>query len=86
MRLIKFRGRDLETGEYRYGSLVDYGDGHHRYWINPIGGERNYPVDPETVKQLAYVDASGKEYYEGDVMEKEGRRWRVSLYMKWGEL
>lgn len=67
MRTIKFRGRDKETGKLVYGSFVDYGeDCNSRYWINPIGNERNHPVDPNSVAQLIGVDVDGNEIYEGD--------------------
>lgn len=84
MRQIKFRGRDVETGAFVYGSLVDHGESYgYRYWIYPIDGGRNYPVEPESVAQLMYV--ADKEYYEGDVLERDGRKWRGSLVMRWTE-
>ena len=61
---IKFRGKDIETGDYRYGYLVVHEGGKYEYWI--YGGEFNYPVEPDSVRQLADYDVDGREVYEGD--------------------
>ena len=72
MREIKFRGRDVETGELVFGSLVEYEGGKYRFWINPLEGDRNYPVEPDTVAQLIGVDKNGKEIFEGDAVIRVG--------------
>ena len=49
-----------------YGSLVIYEGGLNTHWINPLGGQRNYPVEEDSVSQLIAVDKNGNEVYEGD--------------------
>lgn len=82
MRTIKFRGRvpdndKLDGGKIVFGSLVDYGAPPNnrystcpRFWIHPPDGDgdRNFPVEPDSVAQLVGYDANGKEVYEGDTV------------------
>ena len=77
MREIKFRGRDVETGELVFGSLVEYEGGKYRFWINPLEGDRNYPVEPDTVAQLIGVDKNGREIFEGDKITANGYPYTV---------
>ena len=72
-RPIKFRGRvhetdPLDAGKIVYGSFVDYGENfyQYRYWIYPTDGDRNFPVDENSIAQLVGYDKDGKEVYEGD--------------------
>ena len=79
-RPIKFRGRvsdsdKLDGGKVVFGSLVDYGKtetnlfgASSRFWINPIDGDRNFPVDEDSIAQLVGFDENGREVYEGDVL------------------
>ena len=79
MRQIKFRGTDAN------GKLV-YGD-YHQYSHNEcaIGDGKHLTfVEPDSVAQLVYVK-DGKEYYEGDELIKDGRRWKCHLVMQWNE-
>lgn len=87
MRVIKFRGRVIDSdkrdgGRIVFGSLVDHGESKHcpRYWIYPLEGDRNFPVAPDSIAQLVGYDKDGKEVYEGDTLiDSEGYEYLVSL-------
>lgn len=67
MRKIKFRGKNVKTGQIHYGFYSEY----------PVAGGRietcitdknldTWEVEPESVAQLVGYDADGREVYEGD--------------------
>lgn len=77
MRTIKFRARDLKTGDTVYGDYItpwetenpkirmcrDY---HRNELGHTIASCMYHEVDAKTVEQLIAVDRNGKEVYEGD--------------------
>lgn len=79
MRKILFRGKDINSGEWRYGHLFTILQGS----VTVIGdGENCCQVDPETVGQYTGIDNRGGEMiFEGDVvkMELTGELYAVSF-------
>lgn len=81
MRKIKFRGKNIKTGEIHYGHYSDY----------PVSGGRietcitdknldGWIVDPETVAQFVGYDEDGKEVYDDDDMVDEFGYEAPALY------
>ena len=75
-REIKFRGRDITTGDFVYGDLVHGND-------TPIiryDGKLWTHVDPDSVAQLVGRDRDGNEFYDGDkFFDSKGDEYIASL-------
>lgn len=71
MKTIKFRGRDVDNGEYVYGEfgqgatsgepMIYFYDEDAQQWV---GAE----IYSDSVAQLVGYDVDGKEVYEGDTL------------------
>lgn len=69
MRKIKFRGKDIRTGEYVFAELGQVSVEIKPAFLTFITDEDTYIVDAETIQQFCGVDDNGEECYEGDYMK-----------------
>ena len=68
MRTIKFRGRNIKTGEIHYGHYSEYPVGNGRIETCIIDKYmEGWEVEPESVAQLVGYDADDNEVYDDDV-------------------
>lgn len=80
MNPIKFRGRDVHTGEYVFGFYTTGSDDKSFIIINSAQGQYLREVKFDSVAQLVGFDKDGKEVYEGDTLiDSEGYEYLVSL-------
>ncbi len=68
-RIIKFRGRNIDTGEFVFGDLRIIGIHAHIFKeADCYYEEELIEVEPDSVAQLVGYDANGREVYEGDTL------------------
>jgi len=74
-RVIKFRGKRIDNGEWVTGHYSEGSPSHH-YITNPDGSV--WVVNPETISQFTErVDKEGKEIYGGDIIRYSWSRGKT---------
>jgi len=69
MREILFRGKDVETNEWVYGSLINHCFDNFEIINGCSYTEARWEVEPKTVgRYINAFDANGKEICEGDIL------------------
>lgn len=77
-RIIKFRGKSVESGEWVYGSLIDSREILNLETCEIVRFGGDVPVEiikvfANSVHQYTNIkDSSGNEIYEGDIVRQEG--------------
>jgi len=66
-RPIKFRGRDIDTGEFVYAELGQVSAEISDEYLSFITDDMHL-VDADTIAQLVGFDRNGREVYEGDTV------------------
>lgn len=86
-RIIKFRGKRIDNGEWVFG-YYSFNPFFKRAQIFVYGDVRSYvyEVIPESVGQLV-LNIGGKEYYEGDIVKahKKGANFPLNYIIVFNE-
>ena len=83
MREIRFRGRDVYTGEWVFGNYCKAeflnGEGFEHFIIEVGENGRTSKIEPDTVGQyIGLRDMNGRPAYEGDITEgPDERHWVI---------
>lgn len=78
MREIKFRGKDLLKGEWRYGYLHLPNDGDNL--MIQVNNYDSFGVIPITIGQYTgLLDGNGQEIFEGDVMRIPETEFNIEI-------
>ena len=83
-RVIKFRGKRKDNGEWVFGYYLEYElcDGEGRCSYIKIDGCSPIKVIPETIGQfIGLPDSKGREIYEGDIIMVNGKYPKLIKYM-----
>lgn len=94
IRKIVFRGKRTDTGEWVYGSLLQWKDGDATICANESENNNvliKHDVNSDTVGQYTgKKDRNEKEIYEGDIIggsngSINGYEWPFKLLIKWND-